>query len=120
MKNEKIIDPRGRPQSQPVVIPILTQVVRPSVSTIKNQAKNHFRPGLSWPSGSLMIPVLSSLDLLLETKTESGEGLSDSDIREEVDTFMFEGHDTTAANLTFSVHLIASHPEIQKKVLKFH
>ena len=38
------------------------------------------------------------------------------DIQEEVDTFMFEGHDTTAASLNWACHLIGSHPDVQKKL----
>ena len=54
------------------------------------------------------------LDLLIR-ESKGGTVLSDEDIREEVDTFMFEGHDTTACNMTFTLWLMASHPDIQHK-----
>ncbi|GMT34991.1 hypothetical protein PFISCL1PPCAC_26288, partial [Pristionchus fissidentatus] len=52
------------------------------------------------------------LDLLMEQKEK--QNLSDEDIREEVDTFMFEGHDTTSAGLAWAVWCFACHPEIQQ------
>ncbi|XP_056415431.1 cytochrome P450 4V2-like isoform X1 [Hyla sarda] len=58
------------------------------------------------------------LDLLLKATDEAGNTLSHKDIREEVDTFMFEGHDTTAAALNWSLFLMGSHPEVQEKVHK--
>ncbi|KAL7981919.1 hypothetical protein Chor_000976 [Crotalus horridus] len=56
------------------------------------------------------------LDMLLNVRDEDGNKLSYIDIREEVDTFMFEGHDTTAAALSWAIYLLASHSEIQRKV----
>jgi cytochrome P450 family 4 len=57
------------------------------------------------------------LDLLLEWQKEKGEKeLSDNDIREEVDTFMFEGHDTTSTNISFILYALAANPDSQAKV----
>uniref|UniRef100_A0A8C1TGN6 aromatase n=1 Tax=Cyprinus carpio TaxID=7962 RepID=A0A8C1TGN6_CYPCA len=56
------------------------------------------------------------LDMLLKTAYEDGQNASHEDIQEEVDTFMFEGHDTTAASMNWALHLIGSHPEVQKAV----
>ncbi|RXG61501.1 cytochrome P450 4V2 [Armadillidium vulgare] len=55
------------------------------------------------------------LDLLIEY-SEQNEFLTEENIREEVDTFMFEGHDTTAAGINWAIYLIGRHPEIQEKV----
>ncbi|KAL6420611.1 hypothetical protein ACFW04_014644 [Cataglyphis niger] len=57
---------------------------------------------------------LAMLDLLIAASRENS--LSDLDIREEVDTFMFEGHDTTSMSMTFALLLLAEHKEIQERV----
>ncbi|XP_064601494.1 cytochrome P450 4V2-like isoform X2 [Liolophura sinensis] len=57
---------------------------------------------------------LAFLDMLL-CEGEDGTHLSKEDVREEVDTFMFEGHDTTAAAANWAVHLLGSHPGVQQK-----
>jgi cytochrome P450 len=44
------------------------------------------------------------------------EKLSLDDIQEEIDTFMFEGHDTTAAAINFFCYLMGCYPDVQAKV----
>jgi cytochrome P450 family 4 len=60
---------------------------------------------------------LALLDLLLQVKID-GEPLSDSDIREEVDTFIFGGHDTTTSGSSFVLYNLAKYPEVQQKVFE--
>jgi len=52
---------------------------------------------------------------LLKAKHEDSTFTS-SDLQEEVDTFMFAGHDTTTSAVSWACHLIGSHPEVQKRL----
>lgn len=57
---------------------------------------------------------LDFLDILLFARDENQQGLSDEDIRAEVDTFMFEGHDTTASGISWTLYSLACNPEHQQ------
>ena len=57
---------------------------------------------------------LAFLDSLLTQM--HNEKLTIDDIQEEVDTFIFEGHDTTAAAITFFCYLMGCYPDVQAKV----
>ncbi|XP_005398700.1 PREDICTED: cytochrome P450 4A6-like [Chinchilla lanigera] len=58
---------------------------------------------------------LDFLDILLFAKNEDRSRLSDEDLRAEVDTFMFEGHDTTANGISWILYALAAHPKHQQK-----
>uniref|UniRef100_UPI003B50743C cytochrome P450 4C1-like n=1 Tax=Harmonia axyridis TaxID=115357 RepID=UPI003B50743C len=60
---------------------------------------------------------LAMLDLLLQYK-EEGADIDDLGIREEVDTFLFEGHDTTSIALSMLILLLANHKEVQERVIE--
>lgn len=59
---------------------------------------------------------LAFLDLMLES-AQNGALITDTEIKEQVDTIMFEGHDTTAAGSSFFLSLMGIHQEIQDRVL---
>ncbi|KAM6216828.1 cytochrome P450 4F2-like [Rhynchocyon petersi] len=61
---------------------------------------------------------LDFIDVLLLSKDETGKPLSDEDIRSEADTFMFEGHDTTASGISWVMYNLAKHPEHQEQCRK--
>ncbi|XP_021345592.1 cytochrome P450 4F6-like isoform X2 [Mizuhopecten yessoensis] len=56
------------------------------------------------------------LDILLTARDEQGEGLTDREVRDEVDTFLFGGHDTTAAAISWTLYLCSKYPDEQEKV----
>ncbi|CAL1684549.1 unnamed protein product [Lasius platythorax] len=56
------------------------------------------------------------LDLLLEM-SHNGTVLTDEDIREEVNTFMYAGHDTMATSIAWTLYALGRHPEYQEKIL---
>ena len=58
---------------------------------------------------------LAFLDMLLENY-DNGE-IDLEGVREEVDTFMFEGHDTTASAMNFMTHYLG-HDEIRQKKVR--
>jgi cytochrome P450 len=55
------------------------------------------------------------LDMLLASRDEeSGAGMSDQQLRDEVLTLLFAGHDTTASGISWAWHLLARHPRVQE------
>ncbi|XP_048870627.1 cytochrome P450 4F3 [Brienomyrus brachyistius] len=59
--------------------------------------------------------VTDFIDVLLLSKDDDGKGLTDEEIKAEADTFMFEGHDTTASGLSWVLYNLGKHPEYQER-----
>jgi cytochrome P450 len=57
------------------------------------------------------------LSLLLDAEDEDGDVLTDEQIRDEVMTLMFAGHDTTTSTVSFMFYELARHPEIVARLL---
>jgi cytochrome P450 len=54
--------------------------------------------------------------LVAATDPETGQSLSDNEIRDETIIFLFAGHDTTATTLTYALWALGRHPELQERV----
>jgi len=57
---------------------------------------------------------LAFLDLMLETAHYTNQ-ITDEEIKNQVDTIMFEGHDTTAAGSSFVLCMLGIHKDVQEK-----
>ncbi|EDV95529.1 probable cytochrome P450 4d20 [Drosophila grimshawi] len=60
-------------------------------------------------------PKMALLDILLQSSIQ-GAPLSDADIHEEVDTFIFAGDDTTSSAVSHALYCIARHPAVQARL----
>ncbi len=56
------------------------------------------------------------LTMLMDAKDEdTGMGMTDEQVRDEVMTFFLAGHETTKLALTWTLYLVAKHPDIENK-----
>lgn len=60
---------------------------------------------------------LALLDVLLKSTIDE-KPLTNDEITEEVDTFMFEGHDTTTSAISFTLYLLSQNSDVQEKILE--
>jgi cytochrome P450 len=56
------------------------------------------------------------LSMLISARDEDGSRMSDRQLRDEVLTFLIAGHETTALTLTWTWHLLAQHPAVERKL----
>ncbi|ELV12922.1 Cytochrome P450 4X1 [Tupaia chinensis] len=70
-------------------------------------------PGFHFNILKTYVPVMAqSVNTML---AENGDSFSDTDVRSEVNTFMFAGHDTLAVSLSWLLYCLALNPEHQER-----
>lgn len=57
------------------------------------------------------------LSLLLSARDEAGEAMSDEELRDELLTLLFAGHETTASALAWALYWVDHLPDVQDKLL---
>ncbi|GFR84134.1 cytochrome P450, partial [Elysia marginata] len=82
----------------------------------KRQAEMDYATQKSPGQGEKKRRCLDLLDVLLTAKTKDGSTLSFSEIRDEVDTFLFTGYDSGTSAISWALYSIAQHPKIQSRV----
>lgn len=56
------------------------------------------------------------LGLMLAARDESGEGMTQTQLRDEIKTAIFAGYDSTAAGISWTWYMLATHPESLRRV----
>ncbi|CAN7937578.1 unnamed protein product, partial [Ixodes hexagonus] len=88
-------------------------------SIIRTRKENYIEtPDISDAMTGMLTPGakrLAFLDLLLSCHMRD-PSFTEEGVREEVDTFMFEGHDTTSVGLSFTLYLLGLYKGVQDKV----
>ncbi len=58
------------------------------------------------------------LGMLLEARDSQGEGMTDTEVRDELVSLLIGGHESTSVALTWTWYTLMSHPEVEQRVLE--
>ncbi|KAI7815653.1 cytochrome p450, partial [Rhyzopertha dominica] len=95
----------------------LVRMLHQFTGSVITQRKNELGQEKGHSKSTKMSRKTAFLDLLLEINSKTDYLLSDEDIREEMDTFMFAGHDTVSSALSFLLYEVARHTDVQEKIV---
>jgi cytochrome P450 len=62
------------------------------------------------PGGDMLSKLIGLTD-------EAGQGMTDDEVRDEAMTVFLAGHETTALGLTYTLHLLATHPAVYARLV---
>jgi cytochrome P450 len=102
-------------------IPFLprTRIINQNVARLdavvaKVIAERRQRPAESAPAESTPAGAEDLLSMLMAARDEeTGAGMSDRQLRDEVMTIMLAGHETTAVALSWAFYLLSQHPDVR-------
>jgi len=58
------------------------------------------------------------LSLMMAVRDENGQAMTDEELRDELLTILFAGHETTATTLAWAFYQIHQHPDVREKLLQ--
>jgi cytochrome P450 len=80
-------------------------------------ARRHQNPHENSPQNSGDQDQGDLLSMLMASRDEeTGQGMSDRQLRDEVVTIFSAGHETTALALTWTFYLLSTHPEVERRL----
>lgn len=86
-------------------------IINETIQRFISQTQQHLAENSKNPQ-----PPANFLETLLLAQNDSGEPLSDAEIKGNIITLLLAGEDTTAHTLAWMAHLLSQHPEVQLKM----
>jgi cytochrome P450 len=122
-------------------LPVVQQAFGPLGEEVRRRGLAPFRPPMSWPTGGnrrllraqralygVCDEIITGrrtaghrtgeadlIGLLLDAR-DNGGTLSAAEVRDQVLIFLLAGHETTSTALTYTLHLLGRHPDVQDRV----
>jgi cytochrome P450 len=117
------------------LVPMVRTAGPEVTADVYRRAFGPLTPPRSWPTPrNLRVrravrDVYGALDALIAERRRRGDtgddmiglltrpdsGVSDAEVRDQLLVFLFAGHETTAGSLTFGLHLLGCHPDVQRR-----
>jgi cytochrome P450 len=96
-------------------LPVVQHAFGPLGEEVRRRGLAPFRPPMSWPTSGNRRLLRALVGLLLSARDEGGT-LTAVEVRDQVLIFLLAGHETTSTALTYTLHLLGRHPEVQDRV----
>jgi cytochrome P450 len=108
--HRRVVSPVRWPPGWPAPANRRAARARADLDALVDQIIDRRRAGGAPEADDLVARLLAARD------PDGGDPLDDREVREQILLFLLAGHETTATALTFTLHLLGRHPEVQRRV----